>query len=158
MPWVINPVIGTIQILHLKILCINMLFLFQSTFDVNFSFPNPSCETFYSIFPCLCPAVSRCSLVHLAGEDQKEEKALLQAAAGWTWERVSDEWVHQQTKTEGALRQAGLERPTSENLVSEPADEEEAADDARTSLLRVLKDAGVVARRDFCLEHCSTFV
>lgn len=63
-------------------MCINMHFLFLSTFDVNFSFPNPSPETFYPILPCLCPDVSRCSLVHLAGEDQKEEKALLQAAAG----------------------------------------------------------------------------
>lgn len=114
------------------------------------------------MFPCRASVVSRCSLVLLTGEDQKEEKALLETAAGWTWERVSDEWVHQQAETEGALRQAGLERPTSQDLVSEPADEEEAADDARTSFLRVLTAAALdpdrVARRDFCFEYCSTFV
>lgn len=84
-------------------------------------------------------ALPRCLLVHDASENQKEEKALLKAAARWTWERISDEWIHQQTETEGAVWQAGPERPTSENMVSEPQDEEEAADDARTRVLRVLR-------------------
>lgn len=84
-------------------------------------------------------ALSRCLLVHDTSENQKEEKALLEAAACWTWEWISDEWIHQQTETEGAVRQAGPERPTSKNMVSEPEDEEEASDDARTRVLRVLR-------------------
>lgn len=77
-------------------------------------------------------------MVHGTDEGQEEEKALLQAAAGRTRKRISDERIHQQTEAEGAVRQAGPERPTSENLVSEPQNEEEEADDARARVLRVL--------------------
>lgn len=82
----------------------------------------------------------RCFVVHGADEGQEEEEALLQAAAGRTGEWIPDERVHQQAEAEGAVRQAGPERPTSQNLVSEPQNEEEEADDARARLRGVLTD------------------
>ena len=82
-------------------------------------------------------------MVLVTSQDQKEEKALLEATAGWTWEWIPNEWIHQQTETKGAVGQTGPERPTSENLVSEPQDEEEATDDARPGLLRVLMTFGL---------------
>lgn len=88
-------------------------------------------------------APSRCPVVLVASEKQKEEKTVLEATAGWTWEWISDEWVHQQTETERAVRQTGPERPTGENMVSEPQDEEETTADARTGFPRVLMTFGL---------------
>lgn len=82
-------------------------------------------------------------MVLVTSENQKEEKALLEATAGWTWEWIYDEWIHQQTEKEGVVRETGPERPTSENLVSEPEDEEEKADDAWTRFLGVLMTFGL---------------
>lgn len=88
-------------------------------------------------------ALSRCPVVLITREDQKEEKALLEATAGWTWEWIYDERIHQQTETERAVRQAGPERPAGENMVSEPEDEKETTDDARTGLFRILMTFGL---------------
>lgn len=82
-------------------------------------------------------------MVLITREDQKEEKALLEATAGWTWEWIYDERIHQQTETERAVRQAGPERPAGENMVSEPEDEKETTDDARTGLLCILMTFGL---------------
>lgn len=82
-------------------------------------------------------------MVLITSENQKEEKTLLEATAGWTWEWIYDEWIYQQTKTQRVIRQTGPEWPTSENLVSEPEDEEEATDAAGTGFLCVLMTFGL---------------
>lgn len=82
-------------------------------------------------------------MVLVTDEKQKEEKALLEATAGWTWEWIYDEWIHQQTETKGAVGQTGPERPAGEDMVSEPEDEEETTDDARARFLRVLMTFGL---------------
>lgn len=82
-------------------------------------------------------------MVLVTSENQEEEKALLEATAGWTWEWIYDEWIHQQTEKKRAVRQTGPERPTGENMVSEPEDEEETTDDAGACLLHVLMTFGL---------------
>lgn len=82
-------------------------------------------------------------MVLVTSENQKEEKTLLKATAGWTWEWIYDEWIYQQTEKKRAVRQTGPEWPTGENMVSEPEDEEETTDDARADFPCVLMTFGL---------------
>lgn len=64
-------------------------------------------------------------MVPHAHSDQKEAQTLFQTPAGGARGRIHAERVHYQAAAEGALRPTEPQRPTSEDLVSEPQDEEE---------------------------------
>lgn len=86
---------------------------------------------------------SRCTLVLFTSETQEEEKTIHKATACWTWERIYDERVHKQAKKEGTLWKTGLEWSTSQNMVSEPQNEKEEADDAWPCIFHVLRALGL---------------
>ena len=71
------------------------------------------------------PPPSRCPLVPDAHPDPQEAEALFEATAGRAGGRVHAERVHHQAAAEGAVRPAQPQRPTGQDLVSEPANEEE---------------------------------
>lgn len=73
-----------------------------------------------------------------ARAEPEEAEALFQTAAGRARGRVHAQRIHNATAEEGAFRPTQFIRPTSEDLVSEPTNEEEKTDVARTGSVFLL--------------------
>ncbi len=82
----------------------------------------------------ICSLFPRTAVVSLTGEIKKKEETLHEDTVSRTGERIFDEWIYKPTETKGAFGQIGTEWSASENLVSEPQDEEKKTYDARAFL------------------------